>query len=145
MERESAGGHSNPPSKRAREDVDRLDVAEPTSRLAEVENVSFRGTCLVVLDSIKTPKEHIQGLASEVFSQTGYRFTLSFRTLAPLSFDSVHDNRGDNAVWYKSQYWCGQDQERRKKYEISTAPGAKHRSYLGRQRFACKSGMTICY
>ncbi|PPR07898.1 hypothetical protein CVT24_002829 [Panaeolus cyanescens] len=101
------------------------------SQLQTSDDVDFKGSYLMAISPDMSPKDRVQSVVREVWRLTGYRFT-------------VHDNKGSDN-WHTTRYWCSQDEAHKKKYQPSSAPGAKLRDNVGMMRYPCKSCLTIIY
>ncbi|KAJ3751557.1 hypothetical protein DFH05DRAFT_1570663 [Lentinula detonsa] len=92
--------------------------------------LSFRGA-FSWDDSSIAAKDKVQRMALQVWKVAGNRYTVKNHKV----LKSGHYTR----------FWCSQDEERKRKPKITSAPSAKKRDTPGMNRFPCKSLLVISY
>ncbi|KAF7300749.1 SWIM-type domain-containing protein [Mycena kentingensis (nom. inval.)] len=110
------------------DDADEL-YADLRAARVNSDTVHFKGCFKLPKDASDSPKERVKITNRAVRVATGYRWTVH-RNLKLVS-------------GHKTEFWCSQDDKRKKKSKPSTKPGVKHRETPGMERFPCRSRLVI--
>ncbi|KAJ7220474.1 hypothetical protein GGX14DRAFT_674827 [Mycena pura] len=93
------------------------------------KGIDSHGTYPVPADALVSPRQRVQMVVTELWSISGYRFT-------------VKDHKKLKSG-HRTRLWCSQDEARKKKSKALQNPDIRNRDHLGMKRFSCGSKLSV--